>query len=114
MNDKSMRELQTNHIEIAAKAWAGAKAREVAGVTVDAVISRTKADVGGIEHIPLPEDIRRTEEHMERWLSAWLAQNLLEWNRIYQSALEEQVDALTRRIEQAFNVMPTPPFIQKP
>ena len=45
MPDKNMHELQVNHLEIAARAWAAQKAREIAGITVDHVL--TDACSGG-------------------------------------------------------------------
>ena len=74
MPDKNMHELQVNHLEIAARAWAAQKAREIAGMTVDHVLTRTGATTFD------SAVIQEAQAHMQRWLAAWLHRNLMDFH----------------------------------
>ena len=90
MPDKNMHELQVNHLEIAARAWAAQKAREIAGITVDHVLTRT-----GATHFA-PAVILEAEDHMQRWLAAWLKNCLVEFTQAYYSDCQERILQLER------------------
>ena len=62
MSEPNMTQLQVSHLEIAARTWAADKAREIAGITVDHVLTRT-----GATHLT-PAVILEAEDHMQRWL----------------------------------------------
>ena len=103
----SMTELHMNHLEIAAETWAAEKSREIAGITVDHVLTRT-----GATHFA-PAVISEMVAHMQRWLAAWLARNLVEFARTYMSDVEERLLRSEKLLKDAMNFRPTPPFIKE-
>jgi hypothetical protein len=106
MPDKNMNELQASHLEIAARAWANDKSREIAGITVDHVLTRT-----GATHFA-PAVIQEAEAHMQRWLAAWLTHNLLEFTHLYMSDVEERAAQTEKLLNDVANKLPNPPFIK--
>ena len=91
----AMNKLQIDHMNIAARAWAGEKAREVSGIVVDHVLNQTQAKV------PLLELIGMAEEYEERFLRAWLHRNLMEFTQTYYADCQERIRQLERIAEDA-------------
>ncbi len=104
--EKGMTELQVNHLEIMARPWAAAKAREVAGIAVDHVLTRT-----GATHFD-PAVIRQMEAHMERWLAAWLKNCTVEFVGEYDRAVNERMLQLERMLNDYVTATLNPPFIK--
>ena len=93
--------IQTNHLEIAARAWAGEKAREMAGIIVDDALNKTDAT------IPNLDLIAEAEEFVMRRLTAWLKNNILEFTRAYMSDVEERELQMEKIARDALNCTPT-------
>jgi len=64
-------------LEIAAKCWARREANEIRGVVVATVLEQCRATVDKLH------EIEPAEDHMERFLTAWLARNLLTFTDAY-------------------------------
>jgi len=104
MSEQAMTQLQANHLEIAARAWAGEQAREIAGIVVDHVLNQTQATIPLLDLIPL------AQTYEERFLTAWLKRNLLEFTRAYMSDVEERQLHIEKQLHDATNVRPSPPI----
>ena len=104
MTEPNITTLQVNHLEIAARTWANDKAREIAAITVDHVLTRT-----GATHFDLAV-IHEAEAHMQRWLAAWLKHNLLEFTRTYMRDVEERAAHVEKLLNDVANSLPNPAF----
>lgn len=102
MSEKGMRELQVSHLEIAAKTWARAKADEIGGVVVDNVLTQSEAAKSQI----YGSKIEQAENHTKRFLSAWLANCLIEFVRGYSRDIEERALQIERLINDAVDTRP--------
>jgi len=105
VTEKNMTDLQVNHLEIAARTWAADKSREIAGTTVDHVLTRT-----GSTHLA-PNVINEIEDHMQRWLAAWLKNNLLEFTRTYMRDVEERALHVEKLLDERLALIPTAPVL---
>jgi hypothetical protein len=105
VTEKNMTDLQVNHLEIAARTWAADKSREIAGTTVDHVLTRT-----GSTHLA-PNVINEIEDHMQRWLAAWLKNNLLEFTRTYMREVEERALHVEKLLDERLALIPTAPVL---
>jgi hypothetical protein len=74
-----------NHLEIAATTFALDESRGIAGIVVDTVLNQTFATS------PNLDDIQRTEEYMQRYLSAWLKRSLMTFTETYYKDVEERL-----------------------
>lgn len=108
MSENGMPELKVNHLEIMARAWAGTKAREIAGIVTDNVLNQTGATVPDLALI------HDAEVYTERFLTAWLKNCTVEFVGEYERAIEERVDRLERMLNDYVNMTPNPPTIIKP
>jgi hypothetical protein len=102
--EKTVTELQVNHLEIAARAWAAAKTREIAGLVVDQVLNQTQAT------IPVLELIQLAETYEARFLTAWLHRNLMEFTRAYMSDVEERARQVEKLLDDRLALIPTAPI----
>lgn len=105
--EKGMAELQVNHLEIMARTWAAAKAREIAGTVVDNALNHSQATLPALEYIA------DAERFMEQFLTAWLKNCTVEFVRDYERALEERTLQLERMLNDYVNATPNPLFITK-
>jgi chemotaxis regulatin CheY-phosphate phosphatase CheZ len=103
---KGMTQLQVNHLEIAARTFAAEKAREIGGVAVDNALNQTQATILD------PALIQSAEEHMRRFLSAWLRHSLVEFVRGYMSDVEERAAQVERTLHDVMAALPTPPIVK--
>ena len=105
MSEPNMTQLQVSHLEIAARTWAADKAHEIAGITVDHVLTRT-----GATHFDSAV-IQEAQAHMQRWLAAWLHHNLMDFTRTYMRDVEERELRMEKLVNDMANSLPNPPFI---
>jgi hypothetical protein len=98
--------LLNNHLEIAARAWAADKAREIAGTVVDHTLNHTQATVSDLDRI------REGEAFMERFLTAWLKNCTMEFFQMYDAALLEQVMQIEKRLRELVNITLPPAQIR--
>lgn len=86
-----MEQLKVNELELHARTYAVAKAREVCGEIVQLVLDRTQAELprglGLMEH---------AEAHLERRLAALLKNSLVDFTERYVAELERRCEALLK------------------